>query len=77
MSDARWFEVNSEIEAAIRHFGRSAELYRRGGFDAPGLDGYQAAMALMHSLQSAPLEGGFQKRRLLPLRLATISVGAG
>jgi len=60
MSDARWFEVKSDIEAAIRHFGRSVELYRRGGFDAPGLDGYQAGMALMHSLQSAhtSLEGG-------------------
>jgi len=53
MSDARWFEVDSDIEAAVRHFGQSVELYRKGGFDAPGLDGYQAEMALMHALQSA------------------------
>jgi hypothetical protein len=61
MSDARWFEVNADIDAAIRHFGQSVELYRKGGFDAPGLDGYQAEMALMHALQSAhtSLEGGF------------------
>jgi hypothetical protein len=61
MSDARWFEVQADIEAAIRHFSQSIELYRRGGFDAPGLDGYQAEMALMHALQSAhtSLEGGF------------------
>jgi hypothetical protein len=60
MSDARWFEVNSDIAAAVRHFGQSVELYRKGGFDAPGLDGYQAEMALMHALQSAhtSLEGG-------------------
>jgi hypothetical protein len=61
MSDARWFEVDADIEASIRHFRQSVELYRKGGFDAPGLDGYQAEMALMHALQSAhtSLEGGF------------------
>jgi hypothetical protein len=61
MSDARWFEVQADIEAAVRHFRQSIELYRKGGFDAPGLDGYQAEMALMHALQSAhtSLESGF------------------
>jgi hypothetical protein len=61
MTDARWFEVDSDIEAAVRHFQRSIELHRRGGFDAAGLDGYQAEMALMHALQSAhtSLEGAF------------------
>jgi len=61
MSDARWFEVEADVEAAIRHFRQSVELYRKGGFDEPGLDGYQAEMALMHALQSAhtSLEGGF------------------
>ena len=60
MSDARWFEVDSDIEAAVGHCLRSVELYRKGGLDAPGLDGYQAQMALMHALQSAhtSLEGG-------------------
>jgi hypothetical protein len=60
MSDARWFEVSADIEAAVRHFQQSVELYRKGGFEAPGLDGYQAEMALMHALQSAhtSLEGG-------------------
>jgi len=61
MSDARWFEVEANVDAAIRHFRQSVELYRKGGFDAPGLDGYQAEMALMHALQSAhtSLEAGF------------------
>lgn len=61
MSDARWFEVQADVEAAIRHFQRSVDLYRKGGFDAPGIDGYQAEMALMHALQSAhtSLEGSF------------------
>jgi uncharacterized protein YutE (UPF0331/DUF86 family) len=61
MSDARWFEVQADVEAAVRHFRQSIELYRKGGFDASGLDGYQAEMALMHALQSAhtSLESGF------------------
>jgi hypothetical protein len=61
MNDARWFEVQADVEAAVRHFRQSIELYRKGGFDAPGLDGYQAEMALMHALQSAhtSLESGF------------------
>lgn len=60
MSDARWFEVDSDIESAIRHFENSIHLYQAGGFDAQGLAGYRAQMALMHALQSAhtALEGG-------------------
>ncbi len=60
MSDARWFEVDADIAAAIRHFKKSVELYDKGGFDDPGINGYQAEMALMHALQSAhtSLEAG-------------------
>lgn len=60
MSDARWFEVEAHIGAAVRHFLQSVELYRKGGFEASGLDGYRAEMALMHAVQSAhtSLEGG-------------------
>jgi ribonuclease HepT-like protein len=53
MSDGRWFEVDSDVEIAVRHFRQSVALYREGGFDAPRLDGYRATMALMHALQSA------------------------
>jgi len=67
MSDARWFEVQADVEATIRHFQQAIELYRKGGFDAPGLDGYQAEMTLMHSLQSAhtSLEGGLRILEML------------
>jgi hypothetical protein len=53
MSDGRWFEVDSDVETAVRHFRQSVALYREGGFDTPGLEGYRATMALMHALQSA------------------------
>lgn len=53
LSDGRWFEVNQDIAVAIRHFKQSVALHEAGGFDAPGLDGYRASMALMHALQSA------------------------
>ncbi len=60
MRDARWFEVDSDIESAVTHFRQSIALFRKGGFDAAGLEGYQASMALMHALQSAhtSLEAG-------------------
>ena len=59
MTDARWIEGNSDLAAAVEHYGKAIGLYRAGGFDAPDLDGYRSAMALMHSLQSAhtSLEG--------------------
>ena len=53
MSDGRWFEVDRDVQTAVRHFRQSVALYREGGFDAPGLEGYRATMALMHALQSA------------------------
>jgi len=53
VSDGRWFEVDSDIEAALRHFRQAVALYQEGGFDAPGLAGYRATMAIMHALQSA------------------------
>ena len=52
MSDARWFEIEDDLAAAVLHFRRSQELAAAGGFDADTLDGYRAQMALMHAMQS-------------------------
>ena len=41
MSDGRWFEVDSDIEAAIHHFKQSVALYREGSFETSGLSGYR------------------------------------
>jgi hypothetical protein len=43
MSDARWFDVEADMRSAVRHFERGIELFEKGGFDRPGLDGYQAS----------------------------------
>ncbi len=58
MSDARWFEVDEDIAAAVEHFEMSARLFAAGGFDGEGMDAYRARMALMHAMQSGhtPLE---------------------
>ncbi len=60
MSDARWIEVESDLDGAARHFERAAALFDAGGFDRPGLDGYRAEMAFMHAVQAAhtSLENG-------------------
>jgi hypothetical protein len=59
VSDARWFDIDADVRASVDHFRHSVELHAQGGFDAPGLEGYKAQMALMHSLQSGhtSLEG--------------------
>jgi ribonuclease HepT-like protein len=60
MSDARWIEVESDVDGAVRHFERAVALFEAGGFDQPGLAGYRAAMAFMHAMQAAhtSLENG-------------------
>lgn len=52
MSDERWYEVESGAASAARHLGSAVRLYRAGGFDAPDLDGYRAAMAFQHAMRS-------------------------
>ena len=52
MTDARWFEVDEDIAAAIQHFAMSADLFAAGDFDGDGIDAYRARMALMHAMQS-------------------------
>jgi hypothetical protein len=60
VSDARWIEVESDVEGAARHFERAVALFDAGGFDQPGLAGYRAGMAFMHAMQAAhtSLENG-------------------
>lgn len=53
MTDARWTEVEDDLDSACRHFGKAAELFDEGGFDLGGLAGYRQDMALQHSMQSA------------------------
>jgi hypothetical protein len=52
MSDARWFEVDEDVAAAVKHFGMSVDLFAAGGFEGDDLGAYRARMALMHAMQS-------------------------
>jgi ribonuclease HepT-like protein len=63
MTDARWIEVDDDLDSACRHFGNAARLYDEGGFDAGDLAGYRARMALLHAMQSghASLEGALKR----------------
>jgi uncharacterized protein YutE (UPF0331/DUF86 family) len=65
MSDARWIEVDTDLESACRHFANAAELAHEGGFDAEGLAGYRAQMALLHSMQAAYASSEAAFRRIL------------
>ena len=52
MSDARWFEINAAVTAAIRHFTGAADLFTR----LPGMqttqDKYGFEMGFMHAMQA-------------------------
>jgi hypothetical protein len=63
MTDARWIEVEDDLDSACRHFHNAARLYDDGGFDAGDLVGYRARMALLHAMQSAhvSLEGALKR----------------
>jgi exonuclease VII small subunit len=63
MTDARWIEVEDDLESACNHFANGAQLYGQGGFNADGLAGYQARMALLPAMQSGhtSLEGALKR----------------
>lgn len=63
MTDARWLDVDDDLTSAIGHFGRSVEIFARGGFSGTDLQSYMARMALMHAMQSGytSLEGAFER----------------
>ena len=63
MTDARWIEVEDDLESACGHFANAARLYDDGGFDAGDLAGYRARMALLHAMQSGhtSLEGALKR----------------
>lgn len=75
MTDARWIEVEDDLNSACRHFGNAAQLYDEGGFDADDITGYRATMAFLHAMQSAhnSLEGAL--RRILEILGEEVPVG--
>ncbi|MCG2645780.1 MULTISPECIES: hypothetical protein [Bradyrhizobium] len=54
MSDARWTDVDKDIDYALMHLGMAIRLFEAAGFDAPGLDGYRNSSAFMHAMGRAP-----------------------
>lgn len=74
MLDARWADVDCDINSACRHLEAAARLWAADGFmPSPelrsghdtDLDAYRAQMALLHALQSAltSLENGLRRVR--------------
>jgi hypothetical protein len=53
MSDARWMEVEVDLQSALLHFDMAVKIFNAGGFDAPDPEGYTRSAAFMHAMQSA------------------------
>jgi hypothetical protein len=52
MSDARWSDVDSSIDAAMTHFAMAVQIYEAGGLDELDLAGYTRRAALMHAVDA-------------------------
>jgi hypothetical protein len=52
MNDARWFEIDLAVAAAVRHFTGANELFNRLPGIAPEIDRYGFEMGFMHAMQS-------------------------
>jgi len=52
MVDARWTDVEAELQGSIEHFRKAIQLFDQNQFDEPDLEGYKARMAFMHAMQS-------------------------
>jgi hypothetical protein len=52
MSDARWFEIDAAIGAAIRHFTWARSFYAKIPDTNASEDRYLVEMAFMHAMQS-------------------------
>jgi hypothetical protein len=50
MSDARWTDVDKDIENALMHLGMAVRIFEAAGFDAPDLEGYRNSSAFMHAM---------------------------
>ena len=67
MSDARWIEIEDDLDAACRHFGNAGRLFEDGGFEAEDLAGYRARMALLHAMQAGHTSLEAALKRILAL----------
>ncbi len=52
MSDGRWIDVDADVAAAIAHFDRAIQIYRRSGFDDPDLEGYMVSSSFQFAVQA-------------------------
>ncbi len=52
MSDARWFEVDAAVAAAVRHFSGDIEIFARLPKLQQESDRYGFEMGFMHAMQS-------------------------
>lgn len=52
MSDARWNEVDNDVQSAVNHFSMAIRLHEKLDCCNDDFETYQVDMALMHAMQS-------------------------
>ena len=55
--------IDIDFQDACDYFSKSVEIFSKRGFEKPGIEGFEATMALMHSMQCGhtSLESGLVK----------------
>ena len=63
MSDARWLEVDDDIQSSTKHFGNAVAIFDEGVSSGDDLPSYKARMAFMQAMQTGytSLEGAFER----------------
>ena len=67
MSAAAWRDIEADLESMATHFRSAVAIHERNAYDAPGLDGYMASMAMLHAMQSGYTSAEAAMVRLLDL----------
>jgi hypothetical protein len=71
MSDARWTDVDKDIENALMHLGMAVRIFEAAGFDAPDLEGYRNSSAFMHAMGAGYTSVENALRRILDILAET------
>jgi hypothetical protein len=63
MTDARWLEVEDDVDSSVNHFRNAAALFDEGLSVADDLQSYKGRMAFMQAMQAGytSLEGAFER----------------
>lgn len=68
MSDARWIEIERDVQASVTHFAGAVRAFTDPDLRTAGWEGYKTRMSLMHAMQAGHTSLETALLRILVLR---------